>query len=61
MDLEKLQQETESLQQIDVTKLSPEQLQQLVDKLSNILEQSEQSLLQTSLNEIKEIENESND
>jgi len=61
MDLEKLQQETESLQQIDVTKLSPEQLHQLVDKLSNSLEQSEQSLLQTSLNEIKEIENESND
>jgi hypothetical protein len=61
MDLEKLQQETENLQQVDVTKLSPEQLQQLVDKLSNILEQSEQSLLQTSLNEIKEIENESND
>jgi hypothetical protein len=56
MDLEKLQQETEALQQIDVTKLSPEKLQQLVDKLSTILEQSEQSLLNTSLIEINKTE-----
>ena len=57
MDLEKLKQEAESLQQIDVTLLSPEQLQQLVEKLSNIIDQSEQSLLQSTLLEINKTEN----
>ena len=57
MDLEKLKQEAESLQQVDITSLSPEQLQQLVEKLSNIIDQSEQSLLQSTLLEINKTEN----
>ena len=57
MNLDQLQQEAENLKQVDVTKLSPDQLQQLVEKLSNILIQSEQSLIQSTLTEINKIEN----
>jgi len=52
MDLEKLKQEAEALQNIDATQLSPEQLSALVDKLSSILDQSEESLLSTTLIDI---------
>jgi len=56
MDLEKLQQEVQALQNIDATQMTPEQLASLVDKLSSLLEQSEQSLLNTTLLEINKTE-----
>ena len=57
MDLEKLQQEAEALQNTDASQMAPEQLAALVDKLSSLLEQSEQSLLSTTLLEIQNQEN----
>ena len=57
MDLEKLQQEAEALQNTDASQMTPEQLAALVDKLSSLLEQSEQSLLSTTLLEIQNQEN----
>ena len=61
MSLEKLQQEAEALKNVDATQLSPEQLTALVEQLSSLLEQSEESLINTSLIEInKPEENETN-
>jgi hypothetical protein len=56
MDLEKLKQEAEALQNIDVNQITPDQLTALVDKLSSLLEQSEQSLISTTLIEINKTE-----
>ena len=58
MDLQKLLQELEALQQMDTSTLSPEQLTELLNKISDIADQSEQSLLSTSLLEINKIEEE---
>ena len=58
MDLEKLKQEAESLQQIDATKLSPERLASLVEQLSSLLERSEESLISTTLIELNNPTNE---
>jgi hypothetical protein len=52
MDLEKLKQEAEALQVIDATSMTQEQLLELVDRLSSLLDQSEESLVNTSLLEI---------
>jgi hypothetical protein len=52
MDLEKLKQEAEALQVIDATSMTQEQLLELVDRLSSLLDQSEESLVNTSLIEI---------
>jgi predicted DNA-binding ArsR family transcriptional regulator len=57
MDLEKLKQEAEALQVIDATSMSQEQLTALVDKLSSLLERSEESLLNTTLLEINKTDN----
>ena len=46
MSLEKLQQEAEELKSLDLTKLPPEQLSQLVEKLTSMLDKSE-TLLST--------------
>ena len=48
MSLEKLQQEAEALKNIDVAQMTPEQLNELFEKLSSILEQSEKSLINTT-------------
>jgi hypothetical protein len=48
MNLEKLQQEAEALKNIDVAQMTPEQLNELFEKLSSILEQSEKSLINTT-------------
>ena len=58
MDLRKLLQELEAIQQMDTSTLSPEQLTELLNKISDIADQSEQSLLSTSLLEINKIEEE---
>jgi len=54
MDLEKLQQQAEDLKQIDITKLSAEQLEKLVDKLSAMLDSNE-SFLEEAKSQIEEI------
>ena len=61
MDLEKLKQEAEALQIIDATSMTQEQLLELVDRLSSLLDQSEESLLNTTLLEINKIDNDESD
>jgi phage terminase large subunit-like protein len=61
MDLEKLQQEAEALKQINTAQLSPEQLEEFLTKAMNLLEQTQQSLLNTSLIEINKNENNESD
>jgi predicted P-loop ATPase/GTPase len=61
MNLEQLQQEADKLKAINPAALSPEQLSELITKLSSILDQSEESLINTSLIELNTNENESND
>ena len=60
MNIDQLKQEAENLQQIDVTKLSAEQLESLVEKLSRMLDINESFLEETKsqLEEIKIDENE---
>ena len=58
MNLEKLQQEAEALQKIDATKLPPEQLSEFINKLASILNQSEESMINTTLLDLKLDENE---
>jgi hypothetical protein len=61
MNLNQLKQEAENLQQVDVTKLSAEQLESLVEKLSKMLDVNESFLEETKsqLEEIKIEDNES--
>jgi hypothetical protein len=61
MDLEKLQQEAEALKQIDATQLTPEQLTSLVEQLSSLLERSEESLINTTLIEVKQTPTDENE
>jgi hypothetical protein len=56
MNLEKLQQEADELQSLDLSKLPPEQLPQLVEKLMSILEKSESLLTTFKLENTKEDE-----
>jgi len=60
MNLDQLKQEAENLQQVDVTKLSAEQLESLVEKLSKMLDINESFLEEAKLEleEIKTNENE---
>ena len=60
MNLDQLKQEAENIQQVDVTKLSAEQLESLVEKLSKMLDINESFLEETKsqLEEIKIEENE---
>ena len=61
MNLEQLKQEAENIQQIDVTKLSADQLESLVEKLSKMLDINESFLEETKsqLENIKLDEDES--
>jgi len=61
MDLEKLQQEAEALRNIDHSQMTPEQLAELVEKISSLLDQSEQSLINTTLLEINETQKQEED
>jgi hypothetical protein len=63
MDLKKLQQEAEDLKQINITALSAEQLEQLVEKLSKMLDIND-TFLEETKSQIEELnieEDESND
>ena len=54
MSLEKLQQQAKDLQYLAATDLSPDQLSELLSKAMSLLEESEQSLINTTLIEINE-------
>jgi len=61
MNLEQLQQEAENLKSIDIASLKPEQLNQLVEKLTSLMDSSEIALfgVKTHLDQVKtEIETE---
>ena len=60
MDLEKLQQEANELKSLDLSKLPPEQLPQLVDKLMSMLEKSEVLLTTFKLENIKDNDEDNN-
>ena len=61
MNLEQIQKQLEDIQQMDMSNLSPEQLAEVLNTLSTIMAQSEESLINTSLIEInKPEENETN-
>ena len=49
MNLESIKQETEQLKTVDVNTLSPEQLIQLVDHVSKLLETSEKQLTEIKI------------
>ena len=54
MNLDQLKQEAENLQTVDVTKLSAEQLESLVEKLSKMLDVNE-SFLEETKSQLEEI------
>jgi hypothetical protein len=54
MNLEQLENEANKLKSLDVTSLPPEQLSQLVEKLSAMLEKSETLLSTFKLEDIKD-------
>ncbi len=60
MSIDKLQQEAEQLQSIDAANLTPEQLTQLVEKLSKMMDESESSLAEIKL-QLEQIKIETND
>lgn len=60
MNLDQLKQEAENLQQVDVTKLSAEQLESLVEKLSKMLDINE-SFLEETKSQLEEINIEENE
>ena len=60
MNLHQLKQEAENLQQVDVTKLSAEQLESLVEKLSKMLDINE-SFLEETKSQLEEINTEENE
>ena len=60
MNLDQLKQEAENLQQVDVTKLSAEQLESLVEKLSKMLDINE-SFLEEAKSELEEIKTNENE
>ena len=55
MNIEQLQQEAENLKSIDAANLTPEQLTQLVEKLTSLMDASEAALLgvKTQLDQVK--------
>jgi len=61
MNLEQIQKQLEEIQQIDMSNLSSEQLDEVLSKLSTILSQSEESLINTTLLDINKIENNEED
>ena len=61
MSLEKLKQEAEVLQNIDPNQMTPEQLSSLIERLSSLLDQSEESLVNTTLIELNKIEEDETD
>ena len=61
MNLEQMQKQLEEIQQMDMTSLTSDQLAEVLNKLSTIMTQSEESLINTSLIELNTPENNNND
>jgi RNase adaptor protein for sRNA GlmZ degradation len=53
MNLDQLEQEAENLKSIDTSKLSVDQLQQMVNKLTLMMERSESLLSEIKIEDIK--------
>ena len=62
MNLEQIQKQLEDIQKTDMSKLSPEKLSELLNQLSSLVDESEQSLINTTLIELNkpETKNENN-
>jgi len=52
-----MQKQLEDIQQMDISNLTPEQLTEVLNTLSTIMAKSEESLINTTLIEINQIEN----
>ena len=61
MTLEQMQKQLEEIQQMDMSNLTSEQLSEVLEKISTIMNQSEESLINTSLIELNKTENEDTD
>ena len=61
MTLEQMQKQLEEIQQMDMSNLTSEQLSEVLEKISTIMNQSEESLISTSLIELNKTENEDTD
>ena len=59
MNLEQMQKQLEEIQQMDMANLTSDQLNEVLEKLSTILNQSEESLINTSLIELNKTEDRS--
>jgi hypothetical protein len=57
MNLEEMQKQLEDIQKMDISNLTPEQLTEVLNTLSTIMAKSEESLINTTLIEINQIEN----
>jgi hypothetical protein len=57
MNLEEMQKQLEDIQQMDIASLTSEQLAEVLNRLSTIMVQSEESLINTSLIELNTPEN----
>jgi hypothetical protein len=61
MNLEQMQKQLEDIQQMDMSNLTSEQLAEVLNKLSTIMTQSEETLINTTLLEVNQIENNEED
>ena len=61
MNLEQMQKQLEDIQQMDMSNLTSEQLAEVLNKLSTIMAQSEETLINTTLLEVNQIENNEED
>ena len=56
MNLEQMLKELEQIQQMDMSNLTPEQLTEVLDKLSGIVSQSEETIINQSLIDLNKSE-----
>ena len=61
MNLEQMLKELEQIQQMDMSNLTSEQLTEVLDKLSGIVNQSEETIINTSLIELNKSEEDKNE
>jgi uncharacterized protein YgbK (DUF1537 family) len=54
LELEKLKKQAEALKDIDVSKLTTTEFEQLIEQVNKLVEDSEQSLINTTLIEINQ-------
>ena len=55
MNLEQMQKQLEEIQQMDLANLPPEKLAEIISQLSGIVDKSEETLINTTLIEINQI------